>query len=134
MHYLVGDLGHLFVITAFVSSLITFIAYLKAVRSSDSLRQLQWKQNARVSFYIHSAAIMGIVIALFIIIANHYFEYHYAFNYSDKKLPSHYLISTFWNGQEGSFLLWMFWHAILGIILIHTNKFWEAPVMAVFAL
>lgn len=44
------------------------------------------------------------------------------------------MISTFWNGQEGSFLLWMFWHAIIGIILIFVNKFWEAPVMTVFAL
>ena len=73
-------------------------------------------------------------MTLFIIIANHYFEYHYAYSYSDSKLPDHYLISTFWNGQEGSFLLWMFWHAVLGIVLIHTNRFWEAPVMTVFAL
>jgi cytochrome c-type biogenesis protein CcmF len=28
----------------------------------------------------------------------------------------------------------MFWHAVLGIILIHTNRYWEASVMAVFAL
>jgi cytochrome c-type biogenesis protein CcmF len=28
----------------------------------------------------------------------------------------------------------MFWHALLGIVLINTNKFWEAPVMTVFAL
>jgi cytochrome c-type biogenesis protein CcmF len=28
----------------------------------------------------------------------------------------------------------MFWHTIIGIVLIHTNKFWEGPVMTVFAL
>jgi cytochrome c-type biogenesis protein CcmF len=31
-------------------------------------------------------------------------------------------------------MLWMFWQAVLGIIIINTNKFWEAPVMTVFAL
>ncbi|WP_034923301.1 cytochrome c biogenesis protein CcsA, partial [Candidatus Accumulibacter vicinus] len=67
-------------------------------------------------------------------IKNHYFEYHYAYSHSDKKLPAHYLISTFWNGQEGSFLLWMFWHAVLGIVIILTNKFWEGPVMTVFSV
>ena len=77
---------------------------------------------------------LGICVTLFVIISKHYFEYHYAYNYSDKKLPVYYLISTFWNGQEGSFMLWMFWQAVLGIILINTNKFWEAPVMTVFAL
>ncbi|MFN7405053.1 MAG: cytochrome c biogenesis protein CcsA, partial [Cyclobacteriaceae bacterium] len=46
----------------------------------------------------------------------------------------YYLISTFWNGQEGSFLLWMFWHAVLGLVLMYTQRNWEAPVMIVFTL
>src|SRR5690606_30740750 len=105
------------------------------VCSSDLLDEKnQWLINGRVGFYVHAFAVGGIIITLFTIISGHYFEYYYAFNYSDRNLPTHYLISTFWNGQEGSFLLWMFWHAVLGIILIHTNRFWEAPVMTVFAI
>ncbi|MGZ8557414.1 MAG: cytochrome c biogenesis protein CcsA, partial [Chitinophagaceae bacterium] len=34
-------------------------------------------------------------------------------------------------GQEGSFLLWSFWHCVLGLLLIKTSKQWEAPVMTV---
>src|SRR5690606_40332714 len=93
------------------------------VCSSDLLDEKnQWLINGRVGFYVHAFAVGGIIITLFTIISGHYFEYYYAFNYSDRNLPTHYLISTFWNGQEGSFLLWMFWHAVLGIILIHTNR------------
>ncbi len=134
MHYLIGDLGHLFVITSFILALVTSFVYLKATTISDLAVKQRWLWNGRVGFYLHAASVLGICITLFVIIANHYFEYHYAYNYSDKKLPSYYLISTFWNGQEGSFLLWMFWHGVLGIVLIHTNKFWEAPVMTVFAI
>ena len=134
MHYLVGDSGHLFVITSFITALISSFAYLKASTILDLKRQEAWRWNGMISFYVHAASVLGICITLFVIISQHYFEYHYAYNYSDRKLPSYYLISTFWNGQEGSFLLWMFWHAILGIILILTNKFWEAPVMTVFCL
>ncbi|HEX5171368.1 MAG TPA: cytochrome c biogenesis protein CcsA [Cyclobacteriaceae bacterium] len=134
IHYFVGDLGHFFVILAFITSLVSFFAYLKTSLSSELSKKKQWNINGRVAFYVHTVAVIGIAIALFVIIANHYFEYHYAYNYSDKKLPTEYLISTFWNGQEGSFLLWMFWQAILGIILISTNRFWEAPVMTVFAI
>lgn len=134
IHYFVGNLGHLFVIISFVTSLVSFFSYFKSATASETLSKQQWTTNGKVSFYIHAAAVIGIVITLFIIISRHYFEYYYAFNYSDRKLPTHYLISTFWNGQEGSFLLWMFWHVVLGLVLIHTNKFWEAPVMAVFAL
>lgn len=133
MHYFIGDLGHFFVLLAFVASLVTFFTYFKATVTESIAEKKQWLVNGRVGFYIHSIAVGGIIVALFTIIAGHYFEYYYAFNYSDRNLPAHYLIATFWNGQEGSFLLWMFWHAVLGIILIHTNRFWEAPVMTVFA-
>jgi cytochrome c-type biogenesis protein CcmF len=134
MHYFIGDLGHFFVITSFVTSLVSAFSYFKAATSTDILKKDSWILNGRISFYIHATSVFGICITLFSIIANHYFEYHYAYSYSDKKLPSHYLISTFWNGQEGSFLLWMFWHAVLGIVVIHTNKFWEGPVMTIFAI
>jgi len=134
MHYFIGDLGHLFVITSFITSLVTAYSYFHATTAVEPAQKQLWLQNGKMGFYIHAAAVLGICVTLFIIISNHYFEYHYAYNYSDRKLPVYYLISTFWNGQEGSFMLWMFWQAVLGIIVIHTNKFWEAPVMTVFAL
>ncbi len=134
MHYFIGNLGHFFVILSFVVALVTAFSYFKATNTTDMVLKTQWLVNGRVGFYVHVVAVMGICITLFSIIANHYFEYHYAYAHSDKKLPGYYLISTFWNGQEGSFLLWMFWHAIIGIVLIFVNKFWEAPVMTVFAL
>jgi cytochrome c-type biogenesis protein CcmF len=134
MHYFIGDLGHVFVITAFITSLVAVFCYFKAATTDAIDKKNGWLINGRVSFYIHAASVIGICVTLFVILANHYFEYHYAYNYSDRKLPSYYLVSTFWNGQEGSFLLWMFWQAVLGVVLIHTNKFWEAPMMTVFGL
>lgn len=133
MHYFIGNLGHIFVIASFVTSLICVFAYWKG-HTAQAEKKEQWFQNARTAFYAHSAAVLGVVVTLFIIIQNHYFEYHYAYSHSDSHLPLHYLISTFWNGQEGSFLLWIFWQAVLGIILLNTQREWEAPVMVVFGL
>jgi cytochrome c-type biogenesis protein CcmF len=134
MHYFIGDLGHLFVITAFVTSLVAAFAYFKAATTEELGKKNAWLLNGQVGFYAHVIAVVGICVTLFTILTNHYFEYHYAYNYSDRKLPVYYLISTFWNGQEGSFMLWLVWQAVLGLVLIHTNKFWEAPVMTVFAV
>jgi cytochrome c-type biogenesis protein CcmF len=133
MHYLVGNLGHIFVLTSFVTSLITAFSYFKATTTEQPDKKQYWLQNGRAGFILHAFAVLGVAICLFTIIFNHYFEYHYAYNYSDLKLPFYYLISTFWNGQEGSFLLWLVWQAILGLILIRTNKYWEGPVMTTFA-
>lgn len=134
IHYFIGDLGHFFVISSFVAALASAFSYFKTTNASSLEKQNFWRQNGSFSFYAHALCVLGICVSLFVVIANHYFEYHYAYSYSDSKLPDYYLISTFWNGQEGSFLLWMFWQAILGIVIIHTNRFWEGPVMTVFAL
>lgn len=129
IHYFEGQLGHALVIIAFVTSLLSAYAYFKG-RNQDE----QWTAFGTKVFYVHVVAVLGIIGTLFYLITNHYFEYHYVFSHSSKILPVYYQISCFWEGQEGSFLLWIFWNAVLGIILINTNKFWKAPVMFVMAL
>ncbi len=129
IHYFEGQLGHAFVIAAFITSLLAVYAYFKG-RHQDK----QWSSFGSKIFYIHSFAVIGIIGTLFYLISNHFFEYHYVFSHSSVLLPVYYQISCFWEGQEGSFLLWMFWNAVLGIILINTNTFWKAPVMLILSL
>ncbi len=133
IHEFIGDLGHFFVITSLIAALYAAFCFFKSSNAEGIDKEYFWKQNGRAAFYVHAFSVLGIVFCLFFIIYNHYFEYHYAWSHSSRRLPGHYMISCFWEGQEGSFLLWMFWHAILGIVIIATNKFWESPVMAIFS-
>ena len=130
----IGNLGHLFVILSFVVSIASAYSYFRSTKKEDALSQKEWAVNGRILFYLHSIFVVGIIVVLFLIIYNNYFEYHYAYEHASKYLPVHYMISCFWEGQEGSFLLWIFWNCVLGIILIKTNKNWEAPIMAIFAI
>ncbi|MCR9015017.1 cytochrome c biogenesis protein CcsA [Aquiflexum gelatinilyticum] len=129
----IGNLGHFALILAFVSALITAYSYYQYTIAQE-LDKANWRQFSRVTFYIHSFASITVAFALFEIIYNHRFEYFYAYSHSSKALPVHYMISSFWEGQEGAFILWIVWNVVLGLVLIHTNKFWEGPVMIVFAL
>jgi cytochrome c-type biogenesis protein CcmF len=130
----IGNLGHLFVILAFILSLASAFSYFRVTTLTDLAKQKEWTLNGRALFYLHSLFVIGVIVVLFLIIYQHRFEYHYAFSHASKLLPVHYMISCFWEGQEGSFLLWIFWNCLLGIILIKTNKNWEAPIMVVFAV
>lgn len=134
MRAYLGDLGHLCVIISFIFSILATISFGKATVSIDEPKKDSWLRFARGIFFIHSLAVFGIVAALFTIISQHYYEYHYAWSHSSNNLPSEYMISCFWEGQEGSFLLWTFWNVLLGLILIKVNKTWEAPVMTIFCL
>jgi cytochrome c-type biogenesis protein CcmF len=130
VHTLIGNIGHLFIIISFVSALVSAFSYFKAERSG----LIEWKYTARYAFYIHMISVIGVVSILFYIIQNNYFEYHYAWSHSSRYLPFYYKIAAFWEGQEGSFLLWIFWHVILGLIIIKLFKAWESPVMFIFSL
>ncbi|MGY6558883.1 MAG: cytochrome c biogenesis protein CcsA [Nitritalea sp.] len=129
----IGNAGHLSVIIAFISAIVTAYAYFMYGRTMGE-EQATWKRFSRASFYVHAFASFFTAFALFEIIYNHRFEYFYAYSHSSKALPVHYMVSSFWEGQEGAFILWIIWNVVLGFFLIYTNKRWEAPVMVVFAL
>ncbi|MGB3183187.1 MAG: cytochrome c biogenesis protein CcsA [Cyclobacteriaceae bacterium] len=134
VHLLIGQIGHLAVIIAFVAGLFSFYSFYLGASATDPVRKAGYDKTGRVIFYIHSAAVLLVIGSLFTIIYQNYFEYHYAWSHASGTLPVYYMISSFWEGQEGSFLLWMFWNVILGLIIIRTNRTWQAPVMAVFCL
>jgi cytochrome c-type biogenesis protein CcmF len=130
-HLLPGQLGHLFVIIAFVASLFSLFSYFKAARSEGTHEELSWKKLGRWGFLIQALSIVGIFAALYYIISQHLFEYHYAWKHSSRGLKMKYLLSCFWEGSEGSFLLWLIWHAVIGLVVLGTAKQWENRVMAV---
>lgn len=131
-HLWIGKIGNVFVILSFTFALLASIAYFFASRDNDETPS--WKRLARIAFRVHSLAVLGIVATLFIMLHNHYFEYEYVWHHSNKEMPLRYILSCFWEGQEGSFLLWTFWHVLLGLVLQWTAKAFEAPVMATISL
>jgi cytochrome c-type biogenesis protein CcmF len=134
VQYWIGNMGHLSVITAFVFSLLATFSYYKFSVATDQLKRNKWLQNARIAYYVHVFSVMAIIFSLYYIISSHRYEYHYAYAHSSLTLPFYYMISSFWEGQEGSFLLWMFWNTLLGLAIIFSAKKWEGPVMTVFSL
>jgi cytochrome c-type biogenesis protein CcmF len=131
-HLFPGHLGQFFVVLSFGAALLSTISYYFATTNTNKLDK-SWLKMARIGFYGNSISIFGVGACLFYVIYNHYFEYHYAWAYTSRSLPVYYIVSGFWNGQEGGFLLWTFWQAVLGNILIWKAKSWEKPVMTVVA-
>ncbi len=86
---------------------------------------------------LYALGTLSVVLAsavLMYLIVTHDFRLHYVFSYSDRALPTSYLISTFWAGQEGSFLLWLLWGVIIGLPLIRYARHYESRAMAVYNL
>lgn len=132
-HLLPGQLGHLLVILSLVASLVACIAYAKSANAKLVDEAISWKKIGRIAFIANAFSVLMVFGIILFIIVNHYFEYFYAYNHSDKTLAPKFLLSSIWEGQEGSFLLWNLWQGVLGMILIRTARKWEAPVMSVMS-
>ncbi len=132
-HLFPGQAGHFFAVLSLVASLIATVAYFKASRTTLETTKSSWIKMARVAFLVETISVFAMFGILYYIISNHLFEYKYAYTHSDKSLQVEYLLSCFWEGQEGSFMLWSFWHCILGWVLIWKAKVWEAGVMTVIS-
>lgn len=121
-----GKIGQFFVVLAFGAAIFSLVSYFFATKEPEVK---SWKKLGRIGFWINAISVVSIGAVLFYIIYNHLFEYHYVYAHSSRSLPTHYIISSFWEGQEGSFWLWTFWQVVLGAILLFRAKSWEAPVM-----
>ena len=132
-HLLPGQLGHFFIVLSLVSSAVAAFAYFKSANAVSEQNAISWKKLGRYAFFTDVFSVISIFILLFYIIHSHYFEYKYAWQHTSLSLEVRYMLASFWEGQEGSFLLWTFWHCVLGLVLIKRSKEWEAPVMSVLS-
>lgn len=128
-------MGHFLIVLGFISALFSSFSYYRQTKVSLTKSQdTSWRTLGRLGFSIHGISIISLIALLFYIMISKKYEYSYVFDHVSDDLPMRYIFSAFWEGQEGSFLLWCFWHIILGFVLIKTAKAWESGVLMIVAL
>jgi len=128
MYNVLGMLGNGAIIIGFVAAVLGMIAYFRSVQQPKLIG------FARTGFHITVTTVFVASAILLILIVKHQFQFHYIWAYSSRELPLGLLMSTFYAGQEGSFMLWTLMVSIVGIILMlytqrHDN---EREVMGVY--
>ncbi|MCX7876850.1 MAG: cytochrome c biogenesis protein CcsA [Melioribacteraceae bacterium] len=126
---MIGNIILTFALLTGVFSVIMYFLTYKGYQNTLSL--------ARISY--HATAILVMAASAFLLhaIITHQFQYKYVYDYSGTDLPLGLLMATFYAGQEGSFMLWTLFTAIIGLILLeYTSKRGdlEFRVMMIFTL
>ncbi len=122
-------LGFWITVVAFISALAATVNYY---RNANHRRYLLYP--ARVWMKVSVTGVLAASAILLLLILQHDFSNGYVYSYSDRSLPLHFLLSTFYAGQEGSFLFWAFCSALIALVLrayTSTRKN-ESSVMAVY--
>ena len=123
-------IGSFIIWISFAAALVSTCFYFISVKKQSALLM------ARNSFLISILGIVAVSVLLLTYILQHRFEYNYIAGYSSRDLPTALLVTTFWAGQEGSFLLWTLFAAIIGFILQRytRRKGMESEAMATYSL
>jgi cytochrome c-type biogenesis protein CcmF len=128
-HLLPGRIGHLLIVVSFVAALFGAISFYL------SLKQRKWSKIGVGYLWLHVISTFAAIGILFYIVLNRFYEYHYAYKVASDTLPFKYIFSGFWQDQEGSFLLWMFWHGVLLLILLlHRSKFRNGVLLSILTI
>ena len=125
-------IGAILLKLAFASCLLSVVSYYQSHRRGD----LSAGRAGRAFYYGTVGLLAGVAGFMLWLILTHQFQYTYVWNYSSRELSTPLLISTFYAGQEGSFLLWAVYTTLIGIFLLRysTRKGYESAVMSVYGL
>jgi cytochrome c-type biogenesis protein CcmF len=127
MHYVgehlwAAELGRGLTAFSFIFSASRPIAYY--------LKGDEWKKLGRLAFRLHAVTLFGLIGLLFYIMANHYFEFDYVWKHTSLDLLHAIYSPHFGKVKKALSLLWMFWNAVLGfVILTFTARKFEGPVV-----
>lgn len=110
-------IGNILVVLIIISGLFTLAMYYYTLKGFSNTLKL-----ARQGFYAMTLLTIAASAILYYYILSHQFQYIYVFDYSSKDLPFGLLLSTFFAGQEGSFLLWLLLTLLFGVFLLKRFK------------
>ncbi|HLR33685.1 MAG TPA: cytochrome c biogenesis protein CcsA [Fodinibius sp.] len=118
--------GELFVNAAFIFAILAAIGYYLYSQKEN-------ERYFKISNWLFGFQGLFLLVAsglLIYIILTHQFNFYYVYNYTSDDLQLKYLISAFWGGQEGSFMLWILFSILIGMGLMKwTRKSYRGPVL-----
>ncbi len=110
--------GNILLTLALAASLFTITMYYFSYKKYEN--SLAY---ARIGYNVMAIAVFIASVLLLYAIITHQYQYKYVFNYSSSDLSTGLLMSTFYAGQEGSFMIWLLFSVIVGLALLeYTSK------------
>ncbi len=106
---MIASVGQILIYAAFLLVLITWGFVIKRSNLSERF--------TKAFALSHLVSVIGVLCSLYYLIFTNQFQYHYVWQHTSLSTPFWFKVSCLWEGQEGSFLLWNFWNALIIVVL-----------------
>lgn len=121
------EIGRIGVWTGLAASIAAVALYVISLRGNRKVLLA-----ARVAYGLTAFCVFFSFGRLMWLVVHKQFQYKYVFEYVSADLKPPFLYAATWAGQEGSFLLWAFWTAVIGGLIAWKAGKWESRVMPFF--
>ncbi len=118
-------IGNALILAALGGSLASLTLYVLTALGRDGLRDY-----ARSAFTATTVLVGAASGLLWWLMLTDRFDIRYVHDYSSSAQPLVFKISGFWGGQEGSWLLWLLFISLAGLLLMRRAAHAEGPAMA----
>lgn len=109
--------GQLFILFAFGTNVLAGFAFFMLARGKVTYAGL-----AQLSYKVFTVCVILASTWLYYLFFSHNFAFKYVYEYSSRDLEFLLLLSSFWGGQEGTYLLWLLMHAAFGFIILNRGE------------
>ncbi len=120
--------GQMLLVWAFAANIVAGAGFFLAARGRE-----QYLSFARLSYFVLTGVTVAASVLLYYLFFTHNFAFKYVFEYSDSQLSFFYLVSAFWGGQEGTYLLWLLMSVAFGFIILKVAGRYTYWAMAAYA-
>ncbi|MBU8932689.1 MAG: cytochrome c biogenesis protein CcsA [candidate division Zixibacteria bacterium] len=111
--------GQTLIVLALIANIMAGVGFVMLARGRNSIRNI-----TRLFYHAFTLFTVLASVWLYYLILSHRFVVKYVYEYTDSTLEFFYLISAFWGGQEGTYLLWVLLMALFGyIVMRHGGRF-----------
>ncbi|HET9225215.1 MAG TPA: cytochrome c biogenesis protein CcsA, partial [Thermoanaerobaculia bacterium] len=115
--------------TALFFAIMTSVGYIWA--GAGQTGELRFARRS-YDFFALAIVLASLILGLLLLMRD--FRIEYVHQYSGMDLPAHYQFAAFWAGQKGSFLIWLLWGTLLGLLVRRTAGRNEPAVMTIYTL
>ena len=105
--------GQLSIWLALAFNVVATLAFLAVAIGRSGYASL-----AHRSYHLFAIFTTIAVSYLFYLFFSHNYAFKYVYEYSERSQPLIYILSAFWGGQEGTYLLWLFLSALGGYLIM----------------
>lgn len=106
-------IGELLILFALAANVLYGFGFYRLARGKKSYEYLAFR-----SYYLFAGFTIAASAFLYYLLFSHNYLFSYVYDYNELNQPLEYIVSAFWGGQEGTYLLWALMNAAFGFILL----------------